>query len=807
MKNVLSRMLWSALLLTTTHAFAQDFNLQFRASMEFPGQTLANICGYAQNGREYALVGGSKGLIVVEVTNPDNPVKIKQIPGPNSLWKEIKTYDHYAYVTTEGGQGIQIVDLSMLPDSNVTYKHYTGDGAIAGQLNSIHALHIDTKKGFLYAYGCGTPTGSQLFNGGAVVFDLNTDPYNPVYVGNFTALNYVHDGYAENDTLYACHINTGLLSITDMSDKSNPQLLGTVHTPGNFTHNSWLLSNHNYILTTDEKKNAPSFVTSYDISDPQDIKELDRCSPNNGLGSIGHNTHVLNDWAITSWYTDGVVITDAHRPDNLVITGWYDTWPGSGQSFDGCWGVYPFLPSGTVVASNIPSDNGGNGKLFVMTPTYVRACYLEGVVKNSCNDQPLMDASIEVNSSNPWINTTSRFDGVFKTGQIEPGDFKVTISKAGYISQTIDISLATALVTELEVTLEPLSTFDVSGAVTDKNSNTPLENATIVLEGPNETIILYTDANGLYERPCLNPGNYKITATTWGYLPESSTFSGADVQTFQLTPGYFDDFISDLNWTSQATATAGLWERADPVGTQFAGNFSNPAADSPLDDNNLCYVTGNNGIDAGADDVDNGSVTLTSPKMDLSDYTDAVVSFQYWFFNSGGAGTPPNDNFEVRAVSNGMSATIFSETQSQSTWRPSGDIHLKDYFATLSDDVRIQFIATDADPGHLVEAGVDVFRVEPMGFVSGTSSPYDPAASIFVSPNPSHSSFTLQYEWPGTSGAVLEVRNMLGQLVYSKALNAEKGLETCGDNWTPGVYIAQLRSPERQGAPVRMVKQ
>jgi hypothetical protein len=49
---------------------------------------------------------------------------------------------------------------------------------------------------------------------------------------------------------------------------------------------------------------------------------------------------VLNDWAITGWYKDGVVIVDAHRPENLVVAGRYDTWLTDHYiTFLGCWGV------------------------------------------------------------------------------------------------------------------------------------------------------------------------------------------------------------------------------------------------------------------------------------------------------------------------------------------------------------------------------------------------------------------------------------------------------------------------------------
>ncbi len=191
---------------------AQNQNIVYRSKLSYTGQTCANICGWAGGGHEYALVGASKGLGIVDVTSPDNPVKIVQLPGPDNFWKEIKTYKHYAYVTSEGGQGLQIVDLSDLPSTTPDYHFYTGDGAIAGQLSTIHALHIDTTKGYAYLYG------SSLFSGGAVVLDLNTDPYNPKYVGKYDALGYVHDGWVDNDTLYASNIYIGLFSIVNMAD-------------------------------------------------------------------------------------------------------------------------------------------------------------------------------------------------------------------------------------------------------------------------------------------------------------------------------------------------------------------------------------------------------------------------------------------------------------------------------------------------------------------------------------------------------------------------------------------------------------
>jgi choice-of-anchor B domain-containing protein len=796
MKNLFQITLWSALSLSASPLFAQNYNLQLRATMDFPGQTLANICGYAQGGREYALLGGSQGLIIVDVTLPSTPQQIVQIPGPNNLWKEIKTYSHYAYVTSEGGQGVQIVDLSNLPSANLNYHYYKGDASINDQLNTIHALHIDTKKGFLYAFG------SNLFNGGAVVLDLNADPYNPSYAGKFDQLGYIHDGYADNDTLYAAHIYEGLLSVVDMSNKAAPEVLGTVETPGQFTHNAWLLDDHKHILTTDEA--TPSFVTAYDISDPNDIQELDRISTNDGNGSIGHNTHVLNDWAITSWYTDGLTIVDAHRPDNLVEVARYDTWapPLGNGFFEGCWGVYPFLPSGTIVASNIDP-----ARLTILTPTYLRACYLEGSVTSGCTGQPLADATIAVNSNQPAVNTSTANNGTFKTGQAVSGNFVVSISKPGFATQNIPVNFVPGEVVTLNVTLEISNAVNVAGTVVDAATQQPIANAPLEIASNGQYYQLQTSANGQFSLDCVAGGLYRAFVAQWGYLPAQIAFNSTGNPVIALQKGYYDDFGAHLGWATATTASSGEWTRGEPVGTTFEADACNPDFDVDFDGNDECYVTGNGGGSSGNDDVDNGTVTLTSPTMQLADYQDATLSFWYWFFNASGQ-SEPNDELVVKVLSGNQTVTVFSQNISASEWRYSGEISLAN-FVPMADGMRVQFSTADQPgTGHLVEAGLDAFQVVPGELVVSAVKPeVDARAFLAAAPNPSSDGFGIGYAWEAApEGLRLEVRNVLGQLAFSQTLDAASGTLRCGGDWQPGFYFATLQSGARQSAPLKLVK-
>ncbi len=432
-------------------------NMTLRSKLAF-NTSGANICGYAAYNKEYALFGNGQGTAIVDVTNPDVPVLLQQIPALSSLWREIKVYRNYAYITTEAsGQGLQIVDLSTLPAA-AAVKSYTGGDSILTTIQKIHALHIDTAKGFVYLFGGNsviTPIGGTATNtnGTAVVLDIKTDPWNPKFVGRSTG-DYIHDGFVRGDTLYSGNISAGKFSIIDFRDKKNPILLNTQTTPTAFNHNTWLSDDSKTLFTTDE--NAGSYVGAYDVSNPLSIKLLDKIRSVSGSVPIVHNTHIKNDYAVTSWYTEGVIIIDAHRPQNLVQVAQYDTYSGTETGFAGTWGVYPFLPSGNLICSNYGAPGGDT--MYVVTPQYIRASYLEGTATNATTGALLSGVLVKINSNDADKQAQTGVNGIYRTGQVTQGTVSVTYSKSGYISQTITgIVLSSGSVVIQNVALVPIN--------------------------------------------------------------------------------------------------------------------------------------------------------------------------------------------------------------------------------------------------------------------------------------------------------------------------------------------------------------
>jgi choice-of-anchor B domain-containing protein len=789
----------SCIFASASNSSAQ-LNVTFQAQLTYPGETCANICGYVDSlGNEYALVGAQLGMSIVDVTIPNSPVEVLQITGPNNLWKEIKVRGKYAYVTSEGGSGLQIINLSSLPNvAGVISQYWAPTIAGAGTLNTIHALHIDNN--FVYLYG------SNLFNGGALVADL-TDPWNPVYAGNYqnSVSPYVHDGYVRNDTLYSGHIYDGFFSVVDFTNKSAPVELANQSTPNNFTHNTWLSQNSKTLFTTDEKDD--SYLTAYDISNLGSISELDRIQSNPGSNSIVHNTHIINvagnDYAVTSWYKDGFTITDVGRPINMIQVGNYDTYAGSGGGFEGDWGVYPYLPSGTIVVSNI--DEG----LFVFSPTYVRACYLEGIVTDSICGVTLNDADVSI--SVVGVTDSTDIVGQYRTGTAIPGTYNVTFSHSGYVTKVFTgVVLAPGVLTNLNVQLAPISTVSITGTVSDAISSAPIAAANVTITDPSNTYNFTSNVTGNFSSCNVVSGtNYSVYAGKWGY--ETYCASGqtintaSSVLTYPLTPGYYDDFTFNFGWNVSTSASTGAWERGVPLGTFNTGIAANPGLDVATDCSNQAYVTGNTGVTGSDQDVDNGATTLTSPIFDLTSYTTPYLDYSRWFFNGGGTGAA-NDSLTIY-VSNGLTSvlieTVLATTPLNSTWVPKS-YKISDYIAPTA-TMKVIVRTADAAPGHILEAGFDKFMIieGPAGINENNLN-----NSVSVYPNPFTDETSISYDSNNSlaAGASVLITDVTGKQVARYELKQRKGVVNMSPSLSNGVYFVRIVNGDEQTKPVKILK-
>lgn len=423
-------LLFSLFIFLSQQLFAQ-LNLQQIGHLPYAPLSLAGCKAYVDSaGGEWALVGTSAGLSIVDLHDPTQPVERFAVPGLPNNWREMRSWNGFAYVGSEaGGSGITIVDLRELPDT-VYWKVWYGDGAYDSLVQRSHT--VQAVDGYLYIFGGGNVTS------GCTIANLN-DPWNPHIIGKYT-LNYVHDGFIRGDTLWTSEIYMGQFGVVDISDRTDPQLITTQPTPGAFNHNTELSDDSKILFTTDEKPNAP--LGAFDVSDLDNITLLDTYLPSQKPSAEVHNVRVKGDFLVNPSYGGQLTIVDATRADNLIETAWAVV----GTSL--VWDADPYLPSGIVFAT---AKNEG---LFIFQPTYQHAAWLEGIVTDSVTGLPLNNAKAFV------LNTpnadTSKINGVYKTGAALPGAYTVYAEKTGYQSKNItNVLLETGAVTTLNIALVP----------------------------------------------------------------------------------------------------------------------------------------------------------------------------------------------------------------------------------------------------------------------------------------------------------------------------------------------------------------
>ncbi len=330
-----------------------------------------------ESGREFALAGRSNGTSFVEVTDPENPIYLGDLPmteGANAAaWRDMKVYQHYVYIVADGsGQhGMQVFDLNHLLD--ITEPQTFAPDYYYADFGSAHNIVINEDTGFAYAVGVNS--GGETCGGGLHMMDIR-EPLNPTFVGCFghegtgrAGTGYSHDAqcvvYNGPDTEHAgkeiCFGgNETAVSIADVTDKDNPIAISVAEYPNaGYTHQGWLTDDHEYFYVNDEldevsgeqSRTRTMIFDVRDLDDPILVTEM--------LGttaSSDHNLYVQGNYMYQSNYNSGLRIFDVSDPANPVEVAFFDVHPGSDDAgFSGSWSNYPYFESGTILVTGIES--------------------------------------------------------------------------------------------------------------------------------------------------------------------------------------------------------------------------------------------------------------------------------------------------------------------------------------------------------------------------------------------------------------------------------------------------------------------
>ena len=383
-------------------------NVDFLANIPLSGFSSSplaanDIWGFVDlnDNREYAIIGLWNGTAIVDVTDPENPFEVSTIGGPAAKWRDIKVaqlldstanrWRAYAYVTTDypktaerkpTTQGLQIIDLSDLPHSV----------RLGGTWNGITRAHNVYISNVDYATGVPLPgmepfvyvAGTNARGGELIGLEISTPTRPTEVLSPSLDKQYIHDGTSivvDDARTTACmsgnapaqghspcevfiDFNEDKLIVWDLTDKSAPLILGSTSyfdeqdAKKYYTHSGWWSGDKRFIFLQDEyDEKIGGLNTTMRVFDISDLTAPTLAGVWSGdKRCIDHNSYVSGSRVYMSTYRCGLIVLDITHPTSPQEVGYFDTLPSPSANtadFGGAWGVYPFLPSGSILVSNI----------------------------------------------------------------------------------------------------------------------------------------------------------------------------------------------------------------------------------------------------------------------------------------------------------------------------------------------------------------------------------------------------------------------------------------------------------------------
>ena len=311
-----------------------------------PHYNTYNECwGLVINEREFAIIGSTAGIHFFDVTEPSNSYEVAFVSGANTgsgvIHRDYHDFEGYLYAVCDEGNSstLQIIDISNLPNSVSTV--YDSNALITRS----HNIYIDTTSAKMYS--CGT-------NGTMQVYSLNS-PQNPILIHSYNT--YVHDAYIINDIAYLNCGGNGLIiedftMVDALGDQPTQLASFTSYPDAGYNHSGWLNENKTIYAMFDE--NHGYDIKILDVSDFTNISVLSTFNSGVDSESMAHNGIIKGDLLFISYYHDGLRVFDISDPYNPIQIWEYDTYSSTNYAgYKGAWGVYPNLPSGNIIVSDM----------------------------------------------------------------------------------------------------------------------------------------------------------------------------------------------------------------------------------------------------------------------------------------------------------------------------------------------------------------------------------------------------------------------------------------------------------------------
>lgn len=364
--------------------------------------------------------------------------------------------------------------------------------------------------------------------------------------------------------------------------------------------------------------------------------------------------------------------------------------------------------NGTTIPSGIGVDDAGrvwmgalNGKNSSWTYAQARRAAL-----NFAATSPLFATCTEYDVAK------AAFNGVSVPGTTDP-----VCSKTPTRDWDLGVTPASGSVAPGGSASATVSTTTLSGAAQNVNLSASVSpaDATVSASVSPSSVTSGASATLSVTTTAATPQRaYTVTVTGVGVTgTKSKTFTLTVTDGSQPTVVFEDDFTTDKSWTRNFsgtdTATLGLFERGDPAATSYSGTTLQRA---DCASETQCLVTAvAAGADAGANDVDGGRTSITSPAIAVPAGRSATISLSYYLAHLNNASSA--DGLTVTVSATGVATkTVLSvagaATNRAGVWASLAAVSISEFAGTT---IRITVAVTDGSTGSLVEGAVDGIRV------------------------------------------------------------------------------------------------
>ncbi len=437
------------------------------------------------------------------------------------------------YSTKVTANGYNEVTGSISVNDNTTYNAelnrtiVTVTGVITDKTTSLpisNATVIITDKDGKSFTATTDATGSYTIN------NVPTGDYSTKV--SATGYNEITGSISVNDnTTYNAQLDRSIVSITGIVTDKNTKLPisnATVTVTGN---------GKTYTATTDATgaytiNNVPTgdYTTKVTANGYDDLSGSINVKDNTTYNAELNRTMVVVSGVITDKNT-GLAISSA----TVTITGNGKTYTATTNSS----GAYTInnVPTGDYTTNVTAAGyNEISGSVSVQSNTTYNAelerkiVSITGVVTDKNTKLPILGATVSITANGQTFTATTDASGAYTISNIQTGNYTTKVTATGYTDLTGSLNVVDNTTYNAELNRKIVT---ITGVVTDKNTNAPISNATVVLnDKEGHTYTGTTNNYGAYTINNVLTGEYTTKVTANGYAEVDGTLTVIDNTTY-----------------------------------------------------------------------------------------------------------------------------------------------------------------------------------------------------------------------------------------------------------------------------------